>query len=305
MAAGTASPQVNAGDKIMWRASGLVPAQNYGIGTFSATGNFKVYGNAYSLYNPDKDNWGVGDDMKIIGSSKDYALYKLFADNTYLVDAEKMYLPLTQNVNYPFAAMFSGCTNLVTGPDLAGLLEITSFRPWTNTYYFANMFEGCTSLTRTPKISLEDTGDHCCYKMFAGCTSLTTAPELDTTDLGGYCYANMFERCTSLTTAPSILPSTTLSGYCYDNMFYGCTSLTTAPELPAATLKNYCYRNMFYGCTNLAQIKCLATDISATSCTSNWVSNVASSGTFIKASSMSSWTTGVSGIPTNWSVQDA
>ena len=35
-----------------------------------------------------------------------------------------------------------------------------------------------------------------------------------------------------------------------------------------------------------------------------WVDGVASSGTFIKAASMSSWSTGINGIPTNWTVQD-
>ena len=62
---------------------------------------------------------------------------------------------------------------------------------------------------------------------------------------------------------------------------------------------------MFYGCTSLNYIKCLATDISATDCTNNWVSGVSSTGTFVKASSMKFWPTGNSGIPTGWAKQDA
>ena len=62
---------------------------------------------------------------------------------------------------------------------------------------------------------------------------------------------------------------------------------------------------MFNGCTSLNYIKCLATDISTFNCTSNWVNGVASTGTFVKASSMTSWTTGVKGIPSGWTVQDA
>ena len=62
---------------------------------------------------------------------------------------------------------------------------------------------------------------------------------------------------------------------------------------------------MFYNCTNLNYIKCLATNISATVCTASWVIGVASSGTFVKNPNMSSWTTGVNGIPYNWTVQDA
>lgn len=99
-----------------------------------------------------------------------------------------------------------------------------------------------------------------------------------------------------------VLPSTTLAAWCYDCMFYGCSSLTTAPTLPATTLTEACYVNMFEGCSNLNYIKCLATDISASNCTANWASGVAATGTFVKASSMSDWTTGNSGIPENWTV---
>ena len=88
-------------------------------------------------------------------------------------------------------------------------------------------------------------------------------------------------------------------------MFRGCTGLTTAPVLSATTLVEGCYNFMFNGCSNLNYIKCLAIDISATSSTNGWVSGVASTGTFVKASSMSNWTTGNNGIPNNWTIQNA
>ena len=62
---------------------------------------------------------------------------------------------------------------------------------------------------------------------------------------------------------------------------------------------------MFNGCGNLNYIKCLATNISASNCTAYWVSDVASTGTFVKATNMTGWTTGANGIPTNWTVEDA
>ena len=114
----------------------------------------------------------------------------------------------------------------------------------------------------------------------------------------------MFSGCTSLVTAPSVLPATTLAGWCYQNMFFGCTSLKTAPTLPATTLATSCYRQMFYGCSLLNYIKCLATKISANYCLIDWVGGVASRGTFVKATSMTSWGTGTSGIPNGWTVQD-
>ena len=89
-------------------------------------------------------------------------------------------------------------------------------------------------------------------------------------------------------------------------MFKGCTSLTTAPELPATTLASGCYNSMFAGCTNLNYIKCLATNISASDCTYNWAYGVASTGIFVKASSMNDWEIdSTNGIPSGWTVQDA
>ena len=119
-------------------------------------------------------------------------------------------------------------------------------------------------------------------------------------------FVHLFRGCTDLISAENlVLPATTLSSTCYWGMFFGCTSLTTAPELPAATLVGRCYGEMFEGCTSLSYVKCLATDISATNCTYAWLSSVSSSGTFVKASTMSSWESGASGIPSNWTVQNA
>ena len=113
----------------------------------------------------------------------------------------------------------------------------------------------------------------------------------------------MFYKCTSLTEAP-VLPATLLASCCYYNMFYKCTSLTEAPELPATTLAEACYREMFSGCSKLNKITMLATDISAADCLNQWLYNVSSKGTFIKAAEMdeSKFTTGESGIPSGWTV---
>ena len=101
-----------------------------------------------------------------------------------------------------------------------------------------------------------------------------------------------------------VLPATTLTNDCYHHMFYGCSNLTIAPELPAPTLKSMCYAEMFGGCSKLNYIKCLATNISADRCTYYWHNGVSQTGTFVKASSMETWTTGNKGIPTGWTVID-
>lgn len=142
------------------------------------------------------------------------------------------------------------------------------------------------------------------YNLFSGCTGVISAENMATEGtLNDYSFARMFRGCTNLTTPPA-LPATTLEKECYYMMFYGCTSLTTAPELPATTLVEKCYQNMFSGCTSLNYVKCLATDISASACTSGWLSGVAASGTFVKDVNMTNWGTGINGIPTGWTVQD-
>lgn len=118
-----------------------------------------------------------------------------------------------------------------------------------------------------------------------------------------YCYQAMFRECTNLLTAPN-LPATTLATRCYANMFTGCSSLTTAPELPATTLTERCYLNLFYACTKIANIKMLATNISALNCLQTWLYGVSSTGTFVKNAAMTTLPTGASGIPSGWTVVD-
>lgn len=139
--------------------------------------------------------------------------------------------------------------------------------------------------------------------MFANCYALTAAPALSSENLASNCYEGMFWNC-QFETAPA-LPATTLAPYCYKTMFMGNPNLTAAPDLPAATLVSECYNEMFAYCTKLSSVKCLATDISAYNCTKNWLQTVKSSGTFIKASSMTSWSRDVNGIPSGWTVNDA
>ena len=175
-----------------------------------------------------------------------------------------------------------------------------------NDYAFGGLFRACANLVSAENLILPATtvAYYCYYYMFYGCSSLTSAPKLPATTLANFCYFGIFWNCKSLSAAPA-LPATTLASKCYSFMFQGCSSLTTAPELPATTLADSCYQYMFYGCTSLNYIKCLATDISATSCTTNWVNGVASTGTFVKSPNMNDWTRGGDGVPSGWTVIDA
>lgn len=248
----------------------------------------------------------------------------MFASCTSLTTTPQ--LPATTVASHCCESMFIGCSGLTTS---MSVLPATTLER----YCYYGMFEGCTSLTTAPTLSATTLASNCCYSMFSGCTSLqtvptnmlpattlaescycgmfshctslTTAPKLPATTLADWCYASMFEYCSSLTTAP-VLSATTLADTCYAYMFADCTSLTTAPQLPAPTLVYRCYEGIFISCSQLSSITCLATDISASMCTYEWVRRVAENGTFTKASSMTSWVqgSGASGIPNNWTVQN-
>ena len=304
---------VGQGNKIYWKASGLGAGLS-GIGKFSSTGKFIVEGNSMSLVS--------GDSYESATAIIKNQFRTLFYGCSGLTSAENLILPATTLTEHCYERMFLGCTSLTTAPQLpattlayycydgmfSGCTSLTTATelPATtlaNSCYYG-MFQNCTSLVTAPQLPATTLANSCYYSMFNGCTSLTTAPELPVTTLAGSCYYSMFKGCTSLTTAPE-LPATTLVEFCYSEMFSGCTSLTTAPVLPATTLANYCYYRLLSNCPNINNITCLATDISATDCTTEWVYNVASSGTFTKASSMTGWTRGVNGIPNNWTVQNA
>ena len=307
--------------------------------TIQFRGNNTAYGTSYSNYKCFSGTTcsfsAKGNIMSLINST-DFAnlttlesastFYCLFRNCSGLTDASNLLLPATTLASQCYDRMFIGCTSLTTAPalpattltsycyqymfqDCNSLTGVPSnYLPATNlsgaSACYMYMFSGCTSLTSVPALPATTLATSCYSSMFRGCTSLTQAPALPASALTKECYREMFAGCTILTTAP-VLPTTTLASYCYSGMFSGCTSLITAPALPSPTLATGCYEYMFSNCTNLTSIKCLATDISATSCRTYWVSGVASTGTFIKAASMSSWSTGVSGIPSGWTVQDA
>ena len=252
-----------------------------------------IYGNIMSLV----DSIGYAEALTLSG---EYTFYNLFNGNTKIKNKEgqPLELPATTLKNYCYSSMFSDCTGLTTLPE--DLLPATTLKDCC----YKSMFSGCTGLTVAPDLPATTLATSCQYSMFSGCTGLTEAPVLPAETLEEVCYFSMFSDCTGLTEAPA-LPATTLAQNCYFGMFSGCTNLTTAPILPAPTLVYSCYRSMFKNCSNLSSVTCLATDISAILSLSQWLSGVASSGTFIKAPGMNSWPTNSdSGIPTGWTVID-
>ncbi|MEE3439927.1 hypothetical protein [Ruminococcus sp.] len=218
----------------------------------------------------------------------------MFYNCTGLTTVPSNFLPATTLTDNCYRGMFQMCTGLTNVPNLPATTLASNC--------YDNMFSSCRGLTSIPSTLLPATtlAQYCYSSMFSGCTSLINVPNLPATTLAGSCYSSMFSGCTNLTNVPN-LPATTLAGSCYSSMFSRCTSLTKAPELPAPTLVSTCYRSMFNNCSSLNEITCYANNISATNCTTNWTTGVASSGTFHKKGT-ASWTTGSNGIPSGWTV---
>lgn len=283
---------LNTGDKVMLKGTNTSLGDNDSTRCcyIGAQKNFKVYGNIMSLL--------YGDNFEDNNTlTRNYAFTRLFYNNDYktLVDASNLKLPATTLTAYCYYNMFLSCTALTTAPALPALTM--------SNYCYADMFSGCTSLVNAPELPATTLAEGCYSHMFWGCAALVESPVLPATTLASVCYLNMFRGCTSLVTAP-VLPAITLAYQCYGEMFYGCTSLIEAPELLAETLIDYCYNQMFRGCTSLNKVTCLATNISAPNCVTNWLSGVSSTGTFYKDSSMSSWPSGSDGIPSGWTIQN-
>ena len=338
--AGTTTPAINAGKKISFKATGLVPTSDDGIGRFKVNTKFNLKGNAMSMLFGDEGK----NSFDLTGY--DYALCMLFRNCTTLQSVSKNFLPATTLSQNCYSEMFVDCTSLVTAPELPATtlayncyklmfwactsLTTTPTLPATELaeYCYERMFMGCTllttilelpattlsngcysgmfssckSLTTIPKLPATTLSQSCYSSMFSSCTSLVTAPKLPCTKLANYCYSGMFSDCSSLVTAPE-LPATTLVNGCYKYMFNGCTSLVTAPELPATTLTLQCYYGMFKDCTSLNYIKALFITTPSTTYTSNWVEGVSSTGTFVKNAAATWDVNGTSGIPSGWTVE--
>ena len=167
---------------------------------------------------------------------------------------------------------------------------------------FRRLFIGAKIVDASKLVMPATTLSQYCYAdMFSGNSTLIAPPELPAVNLADNCYYNFFYGCSSLNASPS-LPATTLAVACYMGMYERCYKLTNAPILPATTLAESSYKEMFASCSSLNSITVYADDISAKNCTFNWLSGVASTGTFNNYGSAIYTKDSVSGIPSGWEV---
>ena len=221
---------------------------------------------------------------------------ELFQKNTTITSAENLTLQPSSDgslSSYCYLYLFKNCTNLTTVPQ-----SIPAKKQGQDA---CNGMFAYTAITTAPTLPATTLSNGCYYSLFEGCTSLVNAPQLPATEMKPNCYRSLFFGCTSLVNAPE-LPATTLAEGCYRSLFNGCTSLTTAPDLLAPTLVGYCYAYLFNACTSLNSVKCTATSgVGSNNSTVEWLWNVSPTGTFTKESGVT-WETGVSGIPSGWTI---
>lgn len=327
------------GDMIYRRITGTVPEPDYFRITAFETGDLDVHDASGASYSINDGSWQpiTTSEVSIPVNESDVVRFKgnlnntdyMFSGNTLDFDVmgNIMTLKYGNNVRGQTTAfssqyMFSDCTNLHYANQL--LLPATTLVSGC----YAQMFRNCGSLQGAPALPATTLAERCYYYMFYKCSVLVQAPYLPATTLASECYAVMFYNCSALTQTQAVLPATTLAYRCYyamyqgtpivnapalpattlaegcyQYMFHNCLQLQVAPDLPAPTLVPYCYYWMFYISQRVNYIKCLATDISASSCTTGWVGGVGLTGTFVKHPN-ATWPRGTSGIPGSWTVMN-
>ena len=289
------TPTIAAGGKVLWKGIGTKYAHGYSsnqYSTFRGSANYNVGGDIGTLF--------YGDNYSgTFTAMESYGLHRFFGGDTKLINAEDLVLSPLQGASRCFQSLFSGCSNLATAPTI----KMTNAG---YSYCFYEAFRNCSKLVVAPVLNVTTVGGNSMQNMFYGCSSMTTPPpELKATTTANSCYYGMFNGCSKLASCPDIKATTGSGTQWMREMFYGCKLITTAPVLHITTTAQNCYYRMFYNCNALNYIKMMATDISASNCLYQWVSGVAASGTFVKNSSAQWTTTGVSGIPSGWTVQTA
>lgn len=130
-------------------------------------------------------------ESEVLQYSTPYTFRILFNGQTALREADRLRFEAMSNSEACYYSMFSGCSNLLSAPELpATKLGYSPYRA---------MFVNCKSLIKAPSILPAITiGSWAYASMFNGCTSLVNAPELPAEILADKCYWSMFKDCTSL-----------------------------------------------------------------------------------------------------------
>lgn len=246
-----------AGETVWLKGIHATAAYNDGHARFMISGKCIIGGYVASLIYGDQDFANIS--VNRMGGFK-----SMFKDCTSIISAKNLKMPLSFEINYCFAYMFSGCNSLKEAPELPAMVLSNSC--------YSNMFSGCTSLEIAPSLPAT------VLPIGSQVTSQGNQNEACS------CYNNMFSGCTSLRVAPQ-LPAIKLETSCYKEMFKGCSNLNyvDARFLNVNTSSNGINMEFYHPLTD-------------------WLSGVAATGTFVKNKDAEWDDTDTSIVPEGWTV---
>ena len=220
----------------------------------------------------------------------------------------------TLGIGYNRGHNFRGTGNYEIQGNIMSLLtnnDTDTEFPASTTNNFAMLFSGDTHLVNAENLVVPASAMtlNAFNSTFRSCTNLQKAPELPATVLAKECYSSMFESCINLSQPPSVLSATSISATdAYSRMF--CMSRSSKITTPAMTYSPKMYGNytvapynqqMFCGNGNIELVECYWTYDGTISGLTNWMNYTNATGTFKKLSTQE-FGSGVSGIPTGWTV---
>lgn len=237
------TPVVLTGNCVYWRGSGTRLSTGTSVkqySYFASAGEFDVSGDIASLLSP--KNFAS---LTLNTSGWNFAY--LFLNCSRLINAEGLILHQTPSSGYRYGiyyGIFSGCSSLVSAPDLSVVGSLTNA-------IFVSAFSGCTSLTIAPRLDFMTLSSECYLSMFSGCSALLTTPTLPATTLADKCYKGMFKNCSLVNNVTGFAAKHLGTESCMD-MFSGCKALTNLNDInfESFTGSSNC-RTMFYNCTAL------------------------------------------------------
>lgn len=180
-----------------------------------------------------------------------------------------------------------------------------------STHNFAGLFRTTNIIDANNLILPAKTLYNSSYNgMFRGATNLVNGPKLlPALDVPTDAYSSMFEGCVKLTEGPEIV-ATTVSGdtalnrmFCMNRNSKVTAAMTKSPVLRITNPLAYSnvYQQLFCGNGNITEVTILA---QATNLTfSNWL-NYTNTGGVIKTLSGTTFSSGVSGLPSGWTTQE-
>lgn len=197
LAAGTATPSINKGQTLQFKASGLTPTTSNGIGTFTVSKKYNLSGSCMSM---------IYGDEKPDNNPPAYAFIKMFYQSTTLIEVSDNFIPSTRLNTRACQYMFYGCTNMTKAPNLPATTI--------GQYVYYCMFQNCSSLVTVPATLPATTLAYYCYaNMFNGCSNITTAPVLPALTLTTQCYRYMFLGCSKLTYIKAMFTTAPTTSY--------------------------------------------------------------------------------------------